>query len=150
MISGDQRYRVYNRCNYDIGVRLLNGVELNIKAGGFQLLTVNDILFVESSSPKKKFFSKKLLVPVGDDNKDVSIDSFGLVEDEVSHLTEDEINTVLKQSVKKIESWIDNIDDASELDAIYKVAVEMELPLSKIKVLKQKMPEKDWLDELGE
>lgn len=149
MLNGEKRLRVYNRCKYDIGVSLINGASVAIRAGSFQLLTVNDILYIESICANTKFFSSKMLVAVDDSGKDVAFEQLGLYPDDTAepHLNDEEITAMLKQSVKKIEAWIETINDPAELDAIYLVAKSMDLPASKTKVLSTKMPDKDWLGE---
>ena len=118
--SGEQRFRVYNRCKYDIGVTLLNGASLAIRAGSFQLITVNDILFIESICADRKFFSQRMLVPVNDAGEEVSLDELGIYVDENApeHLTSDAIKAVLRQAPKKIEAWLESISDPAELDAL--------------------------------
>lgn len=141
-------YRVYNRCKHDIGVMKQNGIGVNIKAGGFQMLSANDIAFIESNCASVKYFSQKMLVPVDDDGNDVPLRQVHIPEyDEAFvHMNDVEITAALKGSLKKIEEWLNNIDDPAELHAIYKVAQELDLPASKLKLLSTKMPNKDWLD----
>ena len=141
-------YRVYNRCKHDIGVMKQNGIGVNIKAGGFQMLSANDIAFIESNCANVKYFSQKMLVPVDDDGNDVPLRQVHIPEyDEAFvHMNDAEITAALKGSLKKIEEWLNNIDDPAELHAIYKVAQELDLPASKLKLLSSKMPNKDWLD----
>ena len=148
MLSGDMRYRVYNKCKHDIGVMTTAGIPVNIKAGNFQMLTINDILYIETSCRNKKYFSAKMLVPYDDNNTEIKIEDIGLYPDPSSeHIDDDYIATMLKQSVKKIEAWLDEITDEAELHSIYMKAMDMDLNVSKLKVLKAKMPTKDWLNE---
>ena len=149
MLNGEKRLRVYNRCKYDIGVTLINGASIAIRAGSFQLLTVNDILYIESICASAKFFSSKMLVAVDDAGMVVEFDQLGLYPDDLAepHMSDEEITAMLKQSVKKIEAWIETITDPAELDAIYQVAKGMDLPASKLKVLSAKTADKDWLGE---
>lgn len=56
----EENYRVYNRCKHDIGVSLMNGMQTNIKAGSFKVLTVDDIQYIESICNGTKFFSSKM------------------------------------------------------------------------------------------
>ncbi len=152
MINGDERYRVWNRAKFSIGLRLMNGVEMNILPGSFQILTVNDIIYIEATFTTSKFFGKKLLVITDDQNHEVAIDTLGLQSpDENAHQNDDEIIAHLKSSTKKLEEWISGIEDREELHAIYEVAksIEADIPLSKIKILKKYMPDKDWLDDMG-
>lgn len=148
MMNGEEKMRVWNRCKYDIGIKLLNGSSLNIKSGSFTILSVNDIIYVETLCDSSKFFAQKMLEIVDNDGKAVSIDEVGLYSeaDSVVHLTDDEIIATLKQPVKKIEAWIANIDDPAELDSIFKAAKTVDLPTSKMKVLSAKMPSKSWID----
>ena len=44
----EEMYRVNNRCKHDIGVTLMNGMQYNIKAGSFQMLSAMDIQYIES------------------------------------------------------------------------------------------------------
>lgn len=142
------RYRVYNRTKHDIGVSTVAGISLNIAAGNFQMLTVNDMIFIENACRHIKYFAARELVPVDDSNKDVPLEEIGLYADPSSeHISDEDIVSALKQSVKKIEAWIDGITDEVELHSIYMVAKDMDLPVSKMKILKAKMPNKDWLDE---
>lgn len=142
------KYRVYNRCKYDIGVNLLSGQQANIAAGNFIILSVNDILYIEGLS-KRKVFSAKMLVPVDENNKDVALEDLGGYPDAYAapHLSDEEIIDKLNKSAKAIGAWLDTIEQPEELHAVYKVAKELDLPASKLKVLQAKMPTKDMLEE---
>jgi len=144
----DIRYRVKNMCRYDIGVKLTNGLSVMIAAGSFQMLTADDIAYVESICTVNKFFSKRMLVPYDNQGNEVPLDKLGLYvnEDEPQHLDDETIVAMLKQSPKKIEAWLADINDAAELDAISCVAKTMDLTASKLKVLNAKMPHNDILD----
>lgn len=150
MISGETRVRAYNNTAHDIGVNTVNGMSLNITPGSFKILTVNDILYIDSICNYKKFFTSGMLVAVDDTGKRIDAVELGLYpEDTGKHLTNEDIAAALKQNPKKLEAWLKDIEDEAELHSIYMVAKDMEdLPIGKIKVLKAKMPNKDWLDEL--
>lgn len=64
-------YKVYNRCKHLIGVELLNGRTLSIRPGSFQLLSHEDILYIESRCRTVRYFSSKMLVPVDDKGQDI-------------------------------------------------------------------------------
>lgn len=149
MIDRTKVYRVENRCKYDIGVRLVNGTFRNVEAGSFMPLTVDDIMFIEGLCKKKKYFTQRYLVPVDEYGKDVPMDQLGLVKakNAVAHLDEAEISAALKQSPAKIEKWLDQFSDPVELDEICEIAKSLDLPMNKVKVLKAKCPNKDWLGQ---
>ena len=149
-MNGDIRYRVYNRCNHDIGVYVSNGQQsLNIKTGSFAVLSVNDILYIESICNKKKFFSAKMLVPVDDTGKDLTLEDIGGFTDESAgiHYDSDEIMLNLKKPFNAVKAWLAKIDDPVEIHAIWEVGKEMDLPASKLKLLQTKMPNKDLLED---
>lgn len=142
------RYRVKNMCRYDIGVKLTNGLSIMIAAGSFQMMTADDIAYVESICTVNKFFSKRMLVPYDAEGNEVPLDKMGMIvsEDEIPHLEDDTICAMLKQSPKKIEAWLAEINDPAELDAISTVAKTMDLTASRLKVINAKMPHNDILD----
>lgn len=145
----EELFKVFNRCKYDIGVSLLNGRQMSIKAGSFQLMTAGDILYIESICNRNKLFSQKMLVPVGSDGNDIELDQLGMhpEEDLPVHMDDKSIEGMLKMSAKKIEEWISSIEDPAELHGIYEVAMKMDLPQSKLKILSTRMPEKDFIED---
>lgn len=147
-MDGDKKFRVYNRCKYDIGVTLMSGQQPNIKSGGFIMITVNDIMFIEGNA-KRKPFSARMLVAADDSGKDVPFEDLGGYVDEYTtpHLSDDEIIKELNKSAKSITAWLNNIEEPEELHAIYVVAKSMDLNASKLKVIQAKMPQKDMLED---
>lgn len=145
----DIRYRVKNMCRYDIGVRLTNGLSVMIAAGSFQMLTADDIAYIESICTVNKFFSQRMLVPYDSNGNEVPLDKLGMyvAEETVQHLDDADIVAMLKQSPKKIEAWLADIDDPAELGAISAVAKTMDLTASKLKVINAKMPYNDILED---
>ena len=98
---------------------------------------------------KKKLFGSGMLEAVDANGKVLTFDQMHVVEDEEHKvMSDEEISAALKKSLKSVTEWLEGIDDPVELHAIYTVAKTLDLPASKIKLLKSKMPGKDWLDEL--
>ena len=148
-MDGDKKFRVYNRCKYDIGVNLMSGQQVNISAGNFIRLSVDDILHIEGTS-KRKIFSAKMLVPVDDNTgKDIPFEDLGGYPDVYAspHLNDEEIIEKLNKPIKAIKAWLDEIEIPEELHAIYEVARKMDLQASKLKILQAKMPTKDFLED---
>lgn len=144
----DVRYRVKNMCRYNIGVKLTSGLSIMIAAGSFQMMTADDIAYVESICTVNKFFSKRMLVPYDTNGNEVPLESIGLYvsEDEPKHLDDATIISMLKQNPKKIEAWLNDVTDPAELDAISSIAKTMDLTASKLKVINARMPNNDILD----
>ena len=142
------RYRVTNMCKYDIGVTLPNGISVSIPSGGFQMLTADDIAYIESICVVNKFFSKRMLVPFNSINEEVPLEKLGMYsfEDEKKHVTDEEIMTMLKMPIKKLEVALDAITDPAELHAIAEIGLSLDLPNSKMKLLASKIPNLDMLE----
>lgn len=135
-------------CRYDIGVTLPNGVSVLIPAGGFQLLTADDIAYIEGICMVDKFFSKRMLVPFNSKNEEVKLEDVGMIpmEDEAKHLTDEEITAMLKGTAKKLETALNSVDDPAELHAIAEMAIKLDLPASKMKLIEAKVPNMDLLE----
>lgn len=144
----DTRYRVKNMCKYNIGVKLVNGLDVMIASGSFQMMTADDIAYVESMCTVNRFFSKRMLIPYDSQGNEAPLDSMGIfvAEDQQVKLDEATIAASLKQSVKKMEAWLADIDDPAELHEIAMIAKSMDLPASKLRVLTAKMPNGDFID----
>ena len=142
-------YRVTNKCKFDIGVSLPNNQSIIIRAGNFQLLTADDIAFIENNCRKKKFFAKRMLVPYDKTGVEVPLDQLGAYvdPDPAPHLSDEEIENMLKSPIKKIEAWIKDIDDPVELSAIVAVAKTMDLTAGKLRLLQDKLPDVNLIGE---
>lgn len=151
-MNGEQTYRVFNKCKYDIGVTLLNGQGVNIPAGKFIMMSVNDILHIDGICNKRKFFSAGMLVPTTYEGKELTLEEIGGYTDVYTaenqkHLSDEEIETYLKKPFKAYEAWVKKIEDPSELESVIAVAKKIDLNMSKMKVLQSRVPDRDLLDE---
>jgi hypothetical protein len=143
-----KRYRVKNVCKFDIGVLLPTGQRVHFGAGKWQFMTVDEIMYAESICTEDKYFAKQMLVPIDTYGNKVPIEEIEcyITTDDSPFLTDEEIAEKLKKSATVIKAWLTNITDEAQLDAIYRVAITMDLSSAKIKVLSEKMPEKDFIN----
>lgn len=61
-------------------------------------------------------------------------------------IDDEDIKKKLSATPKKIEEWLNTITEAYVLDRVYDVAKDMNLSVSKIKVLQAKMPDRSFID----
>jgi len=154
-MDGSKTFNVFNKCAYDIGVILMSGMHVNIAAGKFISLTVNDIKYIEGLCDRRKFFSSGMLAIVDDDGKEHTLEDIGGFTDTYTvenqkHYSDEEIESYLKKPYKAFEAWLKKVDDLSELHAIIEVAKRVDLPASKLKALQSRVPNRDLLNEDSE
>lgn len=142
------KLRVYNDKDCDYGVRTVNGIAHNIRAHSFAMLTEDDILYIESLAAwNKKPFAKRRLRLDRDKEEEV-FSRIGIFPSEnETFLTHEEIEAKLLQKTGPFKKWIDGIGDRHILHDVYETAKGMDLPASKLKILKEKMPEFAFINE---
>ena len=141
------KIRVYNDRPYDIGVILLNGQNINIKSGSFTMLSEDDIAFIESQClyNKKLFGTGKLRMDKVTEEK---ADEIGIVKSEENfHISIDEIEKKLLGNIANMKKCLATIEDKSYLFEIYTIAKALDLSTSKMKALKELLPELLTADE---
>jgi|GEM_PF-2369556 len=133
--------RVTNTRKFNVGVKLQNGIEHNIKPGGFVTLARADVDYIASIAPEL-FEGEKILRL---DDREVSVENGFIDSVDDAPLDEEQIRKNLALSEKKMRAWLDGIAKPFLLDAIYDVAATMNLTAGKLKALQEKMPERDFL-----
>ena len=136
----DKKLRVYNPNKFDVGIRLLNGTEQNVRHGSFTMLTQDDIDYIASIS---KVFSKAYLRVETTEEPEV-LENLGINKDEEPNFMDDiDIKKKLALSVNKLGAWLDTIEDKVLLHRIADIAKENDIPASKMKLIAAKVPEVD-------
>ena len=138
---------VYNTANFDIGVTLASNQQRVIRAGTLLPMSVDDILYIESNCKAKPFSSNRFVIK-DKSGKQYSLEDIGGYTDPYTekHYDADEIAANLNKSAKHIATWLKDITDPVELDAIGEMARKMDLPGSKLKIIQAKVPNKDMLE----
>ena len=135
------RIKVYNDNHFDVGAIPLNGQGINIKAGSFALLTEDDIAFIESQCrfDKRLFGTGKLRIDKKDEPR---MEEFGVVKSEENfHPTAEEIEKYLKGSLANLNKWLNTVTDKALLFEVYEKAKEADLSMSKMRVIKEFLPD---------
>lgn len=135
------KIRVYNPRKFAIGVSLQNGSERAIAPGSFAMLSRDDIEYLASIAPSI-FMGEKMLRL-----EDRALAAqMGFIDDVAQPaLDADEIRKHLSQRAALVKSWLDGIQERYLLDAICDVAAGMDLPASKLQILQERMPEREFL-----
>lgn len=140
MLSGETRVRIFNTRAYNIGAVLLNGHDFFSKPGTMNVITVDDVVYIDSVYP---YFRTGELIIKDNYNKPVSLEDVGIYTDSgYIAPSEEEITSILKGTIKKIEAWLTDLKDSGRLDKnlaidIGTVAGKLDLPNSKIKAIEK-------------
>lgn len=139
------KIRVINPQKFDVGVITQDKpIGMNIKAGGFIMLTQDDIDYIMSISTLfQRGFLRIEETKAAEIMESVGID----VNTDPNFIDDEDIRKKLNGTTKTIEKWMNDIHEEYILDRIFDVAKDMNLNMSKIKVLQAKMPSKNFLDD---
>ena len=130
--------RLWNKQKFDIGVVLAdNPVGINIVHGKFQMVSEDDLYFISANCD----FLQRGLLEVEEKNAAL-MEEVGVVSTAVS---DEDIQKNLSGSAKKLGEWIAPITDPIVLDRIYDLAMQMDLSAAKLKMLREKMPEREFI-----
>ena len=137
-----EKIRVYNPQTFDVGIVTLDKpLGINIKAGSFAQITDDDVAYITSIST---IFQRGVLRL--DEDKKEQMESVGIDVTTDPHFVDDaDIQKKLSGSAKKVEEWLQTIDEEYLLDRIFDVAITMNLSANKIKVLQEKMPNRNFI-----
>lgn len=139
----ENRIKVYNRQKFNIGIKLPSKPDgLNIAPGSFTYMTRDDIEYLMSLS---NLFQKGYLREEEGSNvvAEAGIDTVN----DPNFMSDAEIEKKLGASAKKVGEWLDTVDSEHTLDRIFDVAMNMNLPMNKLKVLNEKMPDRNILGD---
>ena len=135
------KIRVYNPRKYDIGLVLQSGMERVIHPGSFTPMARDDIEYAASMAPALFEGEKQLRL----EDRALAV-QLGFIQDESEPtLDAEEIRKKLGQRPAQIKAWLDTIQEGYLLDAICDVAATMDLPASKLQLLQDRLPEREFL-----
>lgn len=137
------KVKIINPQKFDVGVKLLSmPLGINIKAKSFAMVTEEDVNYIATIS---NMFTNGIL-KLEEQNVEM-LQAVGVdPATNMAYMTDEEIKKKLSGSAKKMEEWLNGIEEDYTLDRIYDVAKDMDLNLNKVKVLQEKMPAKDFLN----
>ena len=120
---------------------LPNGTERVVAPGSFTLMTKEEIEHITSIAPGL-FVAEKMLRL---EEREVSVE-LGFVQDETAPVFDEAfIKKQLNLSGAKMKVWLDTVTEPYLLEEIYNVVKTMDLSASKLNLLKEKMPEREFI-----
>ena len=135
------KIKVYNARKYAVGLVLQNGAERVILPGSFALLTRDDIEYAGAIAPQLFVGEKHLYL----EDRELAA-QLGFIDDAATpRMDTDEIRKKLSLRPAQIKVWLDTIQEGYLLDAICDVAATMDLPASKLQLLQDRLPEREFL-----
>ena len=139
------KIRLYNRTKMNIGIKTAtNPLGINIRPGSFTLVDQNDLDFLIGTTT---LLSSGWLQAEGPEREEI-LEKIGIEPaEESAFMSDEEIRKKLNANGKTLEKWLDGITDPIQLDRIADMAMEMNLSVSKIKILQAKIPYRDLMEE---
>jgi len=132
-----------NPQKFDIGIITLEKpLGVNIRAGSFALVNESELNYLASTCD----LLQKGMLLVDDKHKEQMLELGINPDEDVNFVTNEEIQKKLSGTGKKLREWLVGIEEGHTLDRIYDVAKGMNLNVDKVKILKEKMPDKEFLD----
>lgn len=140
-----EKLRLYNKTKFNIGIKTpTNQIGLNIRPNSFTLVDEVDIEYLMSTCT----LLQRGLLQVEEKKKEEVLGMMGIDEREASaFMSDEEIQKKLSANGKTMEKWLNTITDPMQLDRIADIAVGMNLSLSKIRILQEKLPNRDLMEE---
>ena len=136
-----EKTRVYNQRKYDVGLLLQNGSERVIHSGSFTLLSRDDIEYLISIAPALFEGEKQLSI----EDRALAV-QLGVIDSaQAEQMDAETIRKKLGLRAGQLKTWLDGIAEPYLLDAIYDVAMTMDLPASKLQLLQERMPDREFI-----
>lgn len=136
-----EKTRVYNQRKYDVGLLLQNGSERVIHSGSFTLLSRDDIEYLISIAPALFEGEKQLSI----EDRALAV-QLGVIDSaQAEQMDAETIRKKLGLRAGQLKTWLDGIVEPYLLDAIYDVAMTMDLPASRLQLLQERMPDREFI-----
>lgn len=135
------KIRVYNRRKYAIGLVLQSGVERVIQPGTYVPLSLDDIEYAASMAPQLFEDEKQLQL----EDRELASRLGFILDASQPPLDAEEIRKKLSMRLPQVKAWLDTIHEGYLLDAICDAAATMDLPASKLQLLQDRLPDRDFL-----
>lgn len=137
----ENRVRITNTSQHDVGLLNQNGIGYNIRPGTFITLSREDAEYMVAIAPKL-FASADHAGELRIDNEELAKDLNIAAPGDPTPADESIIRKGLGGSLNAMKKYLSNITDPYLIECVYQTAKKMDLPQSKMNVLKEAFPEK--------
>lgn len=131
------RIRITNESKHNIGLKNQGGIEYNLRPGTFITLAKDEAEYMIAIG-KKMFDTGELRI----DNEEMAKDLDILAPGDPSPASDDVIKKALNGSAKQLEKYLDTVKEPYVIEAIYQMSKTMDLPTSKMNLIKEAFPNK--------
>lgn len=137
----ENRVRITNTSQHDVGLLSQSGVGYNIRPGTFITLSREDAEYMVAIAPKL-FASAEHAGELRIDNEELAKDLNIAAPGDPTPADESVIRKALSGTANAVKKYVANIEDPYLIECIYQTAMKMDLPQSKMNVLKEAFPNK--------
>lgn len=136
------RVRVRNATKYDIGLTTMTGFGYNIKPGLFIIMNREDVEYNMALAPRLFEAPARLVV------EDVELSqAVGIDDPKAATPSDQELLKILKGNAGKLKDYIEkNRMNEHILERLAGLAKDADLPASKIKVMQDALPQRDFIN----
>ena len=136
------RVRVRNATKYDIGLTTMNGFGYNIKAGFFIMMNREDVEYNMALAPRLFEAPARLVV------EDAELSQMVGIEDvETATYTDADLEKLLRGKPQELKAFMEkNLNNEHILERIAGLAKKLDLPASKIRVMQEALPQRDFVE----
>lgn len=138
----DEKILLRNPQKFDVGiVTLEKPLGMNIRAGSFVMVNQNELSYLASTST---LLQDGILTV--DEKQIPALQEVGIdPTTDPNFIKDDEIKKKLSGTTKKLREWLATVELGHILDRVYDIAMTMNLSVDKVKVLQEKMPDKEFV-----
>ena len=139
------RVRITNTSTHDVGLVSQSGIEYNIRPGTFITLAKDDAEYMIALAPKL-FAAEDRCGELRIDNEELAKDLNIAAPGDPSPADDAVVRKALGGTVAQLKKYVSEAEEPMLVDAICRMAEKMDLPQSKMRVIKEAFPHK-FLDD---
>ena len=139
----NEKIRLRNPHKFNVGIITVDKpYGLNIAPGAFTIVSKDDVDFLMATST----LLQKGILRIEGDQKEEVLEQMGVKEeDNANFMSDEDIKKKLSGNVTQLRKWLDGDIEPYVMEKIAEIADGMNLNANKLQVLKEKIPNHDFL-----